>query len=116
HAGNSCSAGDAQRNWQPARSKGQKARGYEQRTWRLRPTNLRAQRVAPCLLSFTAGLRITFDSRNLSPEFFLSMSSQSAIHSPKLELPTMRIAPSKGWVPLKLKDLWEYRELLYFLI
>jgi len=44
------------------------------------------------------------------------MSSQSAIHNPKLELPTLRIAPSKGWVPLKLKDLWEYRELLYFLV
>jgi lipopolysaccharide transport system permease protein len=44
------------------------------------------------------------------------MSSQSAIHNPELELPTLRIAPSKGWVPLKLKDLWEYRELLYFLI
>lgn len=44
------------------------------------------------------------------------MISQSAIHNPKLELPTLRIAPSKGWVPLKLKDLWEYRELLYFLI
>jgi lipopolysaccharide transport system permease protein len=40
----------------------------------------------------------------------------SAIHNPKLELPTLRIAPSKGWVPLKLKDLWEYRELLYFLV
>lgn len=25
------------------------------------------------------------------------------------------IEPSKGWVSLKLKDLWEYRELLYFL-
>jgi len=44
------------------------------------------------------------------------MISQSAIHNPTLELPTLRIAPSKGWVPLKLKDLWEYRELLYFLI
>jgi lipopolysaccharide transport system permease protein len=30
--------------------------------------------------------------------------------------PTLRIAPSKGWVSLKLKELWEYRELLYFLI
>ena len=39
-----------------------------------------------------------------------------AINIPKFELPTLRIAPSKGWVPLKLKDLWEYRELLYFLI
>src|SRR6266576_5684191 len=30
--------------------------------------------------------------------------------------PTLRIAPSKGWVSLKLKELWEYRELLYFLM
>jgi lipopolysaccharide transport system permease protein len=27
----------------------------------------------------------------------------------------MRIEPSRGWVPLKLRDVWEYRELLYFL-
>lgn len=26
------------------------------------------------------------------------------------------IRPSSGWVPLKLGDLWEYRELLYFLV
>jgi len=25
------------------------------------------------------------------------------------------IKPSKGWVPLRLKDFWEYRELIYFL-
>lgn len=25
------------------------------------------------------------------------------------------IKPSRGWVPLRLRDLWEYRELLYFL-
>lgn len=28
----------------------------------------------------------------------------------------VRIEPSKGWVSLKLYELWEYRELLYFLI
>ncbi len=28
----------------------------------------------------------------------------------------LRIQPSKGWVSLKLKELWEYRELLYFLV
>ena len=44
------------------------------------------------------------------------MNSQSAIQNPNLQLSTLRIAPSKGWVPLKLKDLWEYRELLYFLV
>jgi lipopolysaccharide transport system permease protein len=27
----------------------------------------------------------------------------------------IRIEPSRGWVPLRLKDLWEYHELLYFL-
>ena len=30
-------------------------------------------------------------------------------------LPVIRIEPSRGWVSLKLKELWEYRELLYFL-
>jgi lipopolysaccharide transport system permease protein len=29
--------------------------------------------------------------------------------------PTTDIAPSKGWVSLKLRELWEFRELLYFL-
>ena len=26
------------------------------------------------------------------------------------------IEPSKGWVPLKLGELWDYRELLYFFV
>lgn len=43
-------------------------------------------------------------------------NSQVAIRSSQPELPVLRIQPSKGWVPLKLGDLWEYRELLYFLI
>jgi len=30
-------------------------------------------------------------------------------------LPILRIEPSHGWVSLKLHELWEYRELLYFL-
>src|SRR6266496_4144038 len=29
--------------------------------------------------------------------------------------PLIRIRPSKGWVALQLRDLWVYRELLYFL-
>jgi lipopolysaccharide transport system permease protein len=29
---------------------------------------------------------------------------------------TTIIRPSKGWVSLKLRELWEYRELLYFLV
>jgi lipopolysaccharide transport system permease protein len=30
-------------------------------------------------------------------------------------IPVIRIEPSKGWVSLKLRELWHYRELLYFL-
>lgn len=30
-------------------------------------------------------------------------------------LSTVIIGPSRGWVSLQLRDLWEYRELLYFL-
>src|SRR5437870_2776525 len=29
--------------------------------------------------------------------------------------PPLKIRPSKGWVALQLKDVWHYRELLYFL-
>ena len=31
-------------------------------------------------------------------------------------LPIIRIEPSRGWVSLKLRELYEYRELLYFLV
>jgi lipopolysaccharide transport system permease protein len=34
----------------------------------------------------------------------------------KTETPVIRIEPTKGWVSLKLREIWEYRELLYFLI
>ncbi len=33
----------------------------------------------------------------------------------KQTTPVTKIRPSKGWVPLKTKELWEYRELLFFL-
>src|SRR5437899_6998778 len=45
------------------------------------------------------------------------MNPQSAIRNPQsVALPTLHIAPSQGWVSLKLRELWEYRELLYFLV
>jgi lipopolysaccharide transport system permease protein len=31
-------------------------------------------------------------------------------------VPIVLIKPSSGWAPLNLKDLWGYRELLYFLV
>ncbi|MDA8105743.1 MAG: ABC transporter permease [Nitrospiraceae bacterium] len=33
-----------------------------------------------------------------------------------LNEPTVRIEPSRGWVSLKLRELWAYRELIYFLV
>jgi len=32
------------------------------------------------------------------------------------QAPVLRIEPSRSWVSLKLRDVWEYRELLYFLV
>ena len=38
-----------------------------------------------------------------------------SVEAPSPDLPVLRIEPSHGWVSLKLRELWEYRELLYFL-
>lgn len=35
---------------------------------------------------------------------------------PGVNIPYVRIESSRGWVSLKLREIWEYRELLYFLI
>jgi lipopolysaccharide transport system permease protein len=32
------------------------------------------------------------------------------------DLPTLLITPPNRWIPLELAELWEYRELLYFLV
>ncbi|MFP5289284.1 MAG: ABC transporter permease [Thermoanaerobaculia bacterium] len=34
----------------------------------------------------------------------------------ELDIPVTRIRPSRGWVALGLRELWEYRELLWFLV
>ncbi len=43
-----------------------------------------------------------------------SITNLSSTHT--AGVPFIRIQPSSGWVSLKLYELWEYRELLYFLI
>lgn len=52
----------------------------------------------------------------MNPESALSDSPLTLSSSRSASVPTLRIARSKGWVPLKLSELWEYRELLYFLV
>lgn len=43
------------------------------------------------------------------------VAAQSPEEGAALALPHLRIQASKGWVALKLDELWAYRELLYFL-
>jgi len=40
----------------------------------------------------------------------------SSVARASAELPTITIKPSSGWAALRLGDLWEYRELLYFFV
>jgi len=43
------------------------------------------------------------------------MTSESEHHVDTSSLPTITIRPSPGWAPVNLRELWVYRELLYFL-
>jgi len=47
------------------------------------------------------------------------MESNLALEANRVEqpepLPVLKIRPPKGWASLGLRELWEYRELLYFL-
>ena len=47
----------------------------------------------------------------------MKQRSRPSVASPEAaQMPVIRIEPSQGWVSLKLWELWEYRELLYFLV
>lgn len=41
--------------------------------------------------------------------------SNALVNPPGDGLPVTRIKPTRGWVALRLDQVWEYRELLYFL-
>src|SRR5271170_6290993 len=49
-----------------------------------------------------------------------SATSNSTVATPLAKRPagtaTIRIEPPHGWFDLRLKELWEYRELLYFFV
>src|SRR5215475_4564177 len=54
----------------------------------------------------------TVETRELSAPGVPDRGVRVAVsHSARL----IRIVPSRGWVALKLREVWEYRELLYFL-
>ena len=46
-----------------------------------------------------------------------SAPHDATLHAPAAAAsPSIRIAPSRGWVALNLTELWAYRELIYFFI
>ncbi len=46
----------------------------------------------------------------------LTAAAARAPATPVVSVPTVRIRPSRGWVRLDWRELWEYRELLYFFV
>ncbi|HEX8160371.1 MAG TPA: ABC transporter permease [Pyrinomonadaceae bacterium] len=44
----------------------------------------------------------------------IKLQAGAAVRRPRAAL--LRVAPSRGWVSLRLGELWAYRELLYFLV
>ena len=45
-----------------------------------------------------------------------SLSSAAALPLAAGAAPVTRIAPPRGWFELRLREVWEYRELLYFFV
>ena len=58
------------------------------------------------------------DASSLAPGEAEEMSRFAARNEKqeKPDLPSIRIEPSRGWVALRLRELWDHRELLYFLV
>jgi lipopolysaccharide transport system permease protein len=50
----------------------------------------------------------------MSSEIVLEPAPPAPAESSK-PLPTLHLRPPRGWASLELRELWEYRELLYFL-
>ncbi|MGH9943870.1 MAG: ABC transporter permease [Pyrinomonadaceae bacterium] len=46
----------------------------------------------------------------------MSVNEVTVVGTPGAPVHSFRVQPSQGWVGLKLRELWEYRELLYFLV
>jgi lipopolysaccharide transport system permease protein len=49
------------------------------------------------------------------PVVNMGQSNEMAVEQVGHLRPVLRIEPSRGWVSLRLEELWHYRELLFFL-
>jgi len=45
----------------------------------------------------------------------MSSRAEPTLAPSRDDVPWIHITPSQGWVPIRLAELWQYRELLYFL-
>jgi lipopolysaccharide transport system permease protein len=53
----------------------------------------------------------------MAPDASIKMRmEQLAAAKAATDLPVIRIVPSTSWLALRLRELWEYRELLYFFV
>jgi lipopolysaccharide transport system permease protein len=43
-------------------------------------------------------------------------SAIASVPTPSMAVPITRIEPPRGWFDFRLKELWDYRELLYFFV
>jgi lipopolysaccharide transport system permease protein len=60
-------------------------------------------------------VKITADESQLPASAAIQFPAIT-LPKPEKELPVCRIQPTFGWASLKLGELWDYRELLYFLV
>src|SRR5262249_29986942 len=60
------------------------------------------------------GKRLMSARLDISPRA-TARGTDGCLAAPVAPSPVIRIRPSRGWVALKLREVWEYRELLYFL-
>src|SRR5439155_18721899 len=75
------------------------------------PTGRRGTATTRTITSTTvANVRAVERSAGALPRSDTGMGGSSTA------LPSRRIEPSRGWVSLRLGELWAYRELLYFMV
>ncbi len=67
--------------------------------------------MSECVLTLRGAHRITSSVNTTTDSSKIYADSADTLEPERVH----RIEPSSGWVPLKLAELWEYRELLYFL-
>jgi lipopolysaccharide transport system permease protein len=76
--------------------------------------------LARVILSWVSGVNSIDGTRYLKTFRTSALSSSIPSHAvpdgAATQAPTTTIKPAGGWAPVNLRELWDYRELLYFLV